>query len=113
RNGVILDLHGGYAMHYGVLNLKNSKPSTGVEWAQTRISFTDKVYQPFYGIRIGFGRNEFHTSTHVMGGIQFFNVQNSQNSEYVIKDKGSNTSIPIESETGLHYRVHVGYSVGF
>lgn len=116
-DALFIDLNGGYSRHKGELNLNKSELSQGYEWENEVIEIVDESYQPFFGGKIGIGKNrffgngKFENAGHLSIGVHFFKTNQTNNTEFLIND--SNTDLPIQFNSNNKYihRVHVGISI--
>lgn len=110
-NNLFIDLQGGVSKMQGNISLKNSELSEGFEWAVAKISYTDRTTTPFGGVRFGIGKNNNHKGTHLVGGIQFFEINHQLPSEYKITRIAENEPAHIVGDTKWKHRIHVGLSI--
>lgn len=109
----IFDLNGGYAKQDGQLNFKSATLSQGYRWANETISMVTSDYQPFWGAKIGIGWNNYHYGTHLLCGVQFFPVAQTNITDYKIERSSTNLPIDFSSDENLIYRINVGFGIAF
>ena len=110
---LFFDLNGGYSRQNGVLNLKKSELSEGYSWAKTSINLVEENYQPFFGAKLGIGRNRFHKGTHLSCGVHFFKIDHTNTTDYSITETATDFPIHFDSEGKYVYRIFVGLSTAF
>lgn len=111
KRHMIIDLCGGYIRQNGVLNMSYSELSQGYSWKNEKIKIVDEKIVPFGGLRLGYGFNKFHNGTHFSLGVNLYEVNHTNITDYSIKDKTDN---PIEFKSnGLHYKVYIGLTKSF
>jgi hypothetical protein len=111
KRSFIFDILGGYIHQNSILNLSQSELSQGYSWSQDKIRIVDDQIVPFGGVRLGLGANRFHNGTHLSVGANFYHVNHSNITDFIIKDSADN-DISFGSNR-IHFKIYTGMTFAF